>query len=144
MTGWHVLGMFVAGFGIIVSVNVTLAVNAVRTFPGLEVASSYVASQSFEARRQAQDALGWEVRADYADGLLHLTLTDAQGAPVRAHDLSVVVARPTFAAEERPLLPSADGRISADLTPGLWRVDLKASAAGGKLFERSLRLEVPR
>lgn len=44
LTGRHVLLMFVAGFGIIIAVNLTLAFSAVRTFPGLEVKNSYVAS----------------------------------------------------------------------------------------------------
>jgi len=35
--GWHVLSGFVFAFGIIISVNLTLAVKAVGTFPGLEV-----------------------------------------------------------------------------------------------------------
>ena len=47
--GWHVFAGFVFAFSIIISVNLTLAFNAVRTFPGLEVKNSYVASQSFEA-----------------------------------------------------------------------------------------------
>ncbi|MEL7345657.1 MAG: FixH family protein, partial [Pseudomonadota bacterium] len=47
LTGWHVFGMFALAFGIIISVNMTLAFQAVRTFPGLEVKNSYVASQAF-------------------------------------------------------------------------------------------------
>ena len=54
LRGRHVGAMFVAGFGIIIAVNILLAVKAVGTFPGLEVANSYVASQSFDARRKAQ------------------------------------------------------------------------------------------
>ena len=32
LTGWHVLAMFVAAFGVIIGVNLTLAFNAVSTF----------------------------------------------------------------------------------------------------------------
>ena len=40
--GWHVLAAFVLAFSVIIGVNLTLAFNAVRTFPGLEVKNSYV------------------------------------------------------------------------------------------------------
>jgi len=33
--GWHVFGIFALAFGVIISVNLTLAFNAVRTFPVL-------------------------------------------------------------------------------------------------------------
>ena len=58
--GWHVALWFSMAFGVIIAVNLTLAFNAVRTFPGLEVKNSYVASQSFDADRAAQNALGWD------------------------------------------------------------------------------------
>ncbi|HBR40028.1 MAG TPA: nitrogen fixation protein FixH, partial [Sulfitobacter pontiacus] len=51
LTGWHVLAMFIGGFSIIISVNLALAFNAVRTFPGKETESSYVASQNFDTDR---------------------------------------------------------------------------------------------
>ena len=54
-TGWHMLGLMVGGFGIIIAVNLTLAWNAIATFPGLETRNSYVISQSFQADRAAQN-----------------------------------------------------------------------------------------
>lgn len=65
LTGRHVLAITLAAFGVIIAVNVLMAVKAVRTFPGLEVANSYVASQSFDRDRAVQTALGWRVEADY-------------------------------------------------------------------------------
>ena len=38
--GWHVLAGFVGAFGIIITVNVVMATQAIRTFPGLEVKNS--------------------------------------------------------------------------------------------------------
>jgi len=58
LTGRHVLLIFVAAFGVIISVNLVLAYSAVNTFPGLEVRNSYVASQTFNDRKAAQEALG--------------------------------------------------------------------------------------
>jgi nitrogen fixation protein FixH len=61
LTGPKVFAMFAIGFGIIITVNLTLAFQAVATFPGLETRNSYVASQSFDRDKRAQDALGWTV-----------------------------------------------------------------------------------
>ena len=59
LTGRHVLMIFCGAFGIIIGVNLLLAWSAVSTFPGLEVKNSYVASQQFDERKAAQEALGW-------------------------------------------------------------------------------------
>jgi len=61
--GWHVLTGFIMAFGVIIAVNLTLAYQAVKTFPGLEVKNSYVASQVFDVEKADQLALGWEVSA---------------------------------------------------------------------------------
>jgi len=57
LTGKHVLGITVGAFSIIIAVNVLMAFKAVSTFPGLEVANSYVASQTWDADMAAQKAL---------------------------------------------------------------------------------------
>ena len=89
-TGKHALAVFVAAFGVIIGVNLVLAYSAVKTFPGLEVKNSYVASQEFNERLQEQQALGWDVRAETKGGLLILHINDAQGAPVRVDQLQAV------------------------------------------------------
>ncbi|WP_370272721.1 FixH family protein, partial [Pseudooceanicola nitratireducens] len=65
LKGWHVLAGFTAAFGIIITVNLVMATQAIRTFPGLEVKNSYVASQEFDDRRAEQQALGWTIFADW-------------------------------------------------------------------------------
>ena len=82
ITGWHVLAITVSAFTVIIAVNLTMAWQAVATFPGLEVKNSYVASQSFDADRAAQEALGWEVSADVAGDRLELSILSSDGAPV--------------------------------------------------------------
>ena len=79
--GIHVLIGFVMAFSVIITVNVILAVNAVRTFPGLEVKNSYIASQSFEGNRVAQEALDWTVSAHLSGEDLILVMLE-EGAPV--------------------------------------------------------------
>ena len=51
-TGWHMLTIMLLFFGTIISVNVTMAWNAVTSWSGLVVQNTYVASQSLTARRK--------------------------------------------------------------------------------------------
>lgn len=68
LTGRKVLMILLAAFGTILAVNMTLLYNAVKTFPGLEVKNSYVASQTFDDRDIAQRALGWHRRSNTRTG----------------------------------------------------------------------------
>src|SRR5690606_29528330 len=114
------------------------------TFPGLVVENSYVASQVWDARAEAQEALGWTARAGWADGHLTVDLHDAAGAPVRGMALEALVGRPTLAAEDRALALAFDGAAysaPADLAPGAWRVELKS--LDGPAFTLVQHLLVP-
>lgn len=142
LTGWHVLLMFVGGFAVIIGVNLVLAFKAVSTFPGLEVPNSYVASQSFDVRRVAQEKLGWAATAAYDAGRLKVAIRDRSELAVYPDDLTVTLGRPTESAED--VTPHLDADLSAplDLAPGNWRVDVTAHAPDGTLFEQHLVLHV--
>ena len=142
LTGRHVALIFVAGFGTIIAVNLALAVNAVRTFPGLETANSYVASQSFDARRAAQEALGWDVAATYDAGVLSFAISGPDGRDAPARDLTLLVGRPTEQKDDRPV-HLEDGRAVLDLAPGPWRLDVSATAPDGTAFQQIVALRVP-
>lgn len=144
LKGWHVAAMFCAGFGVIIAVNLTLAFNAVSTFPGLEVGNSYIASQQFEEKRDAQQALGWTAKARHVAGQLTVTLTDATGAPVRPATLDVTVGRATHVAADVTPALRFDGRghsALVTLDSGHWLVRLTATAADGTVFEQRLPLK---
>jgi nitrogen fixation protein FixH len=75
-TGWHMTVVFVAFFGVVVGVNLTMANYAIATFGGTVVENSYVASQNYnrwlaQARRQKE--LGWTPRID-AGADRHITI----------------------------------------------------------------------
>jgi len=145
LKGWHVAVMFCTGFGIIIFVNLLLAYNAVRTFPGLEVKNSYVASQLFDANRAAQTALGWTVAVSYSGDQLRLEITDRDGAPVRADTLNASVGRATHVAEDATPEFSFDGvayTATAPLIEGHWQIRLSARAADGTLFVQRIPLRV--
>ena len=64
--GRHMTAILLAFFGVVVGVNFVMATFATRTFGGVVVENSYVASQKYngwlEAAR-AQERLGWKARA---------------------------------------------------------------------------------
>ncbi|BBC72358.1 conserved hypothetical protein [Altererythrobacter sp. B11] len=63
-TGWHMTGILVAFFGVVMLVNFTMARFASSTFGGIVVENSYVASQHFNGwleQAEAQKKLGWDV-----------------------------------------------------------------------------------
>ena len=145
LKGWHVAAIFCVGFGIIIAVNLTLAFNAVATFPGLVVKNSYIASQKFEAQRDAQDALGWQTSVTYTDGTLVLDLTGANARPAEVSELEVVVGRTTHVAADATPELRFDGavwRAPMTLDPGHWLIRLNAVAPDGTTFERSIPLFV--
>lgn len=138
--GWHVFAGFFVAFSIIIGVNLTLAVNAVRTFPGLEVKNSYVASQAFEAERSAQDALGWEVSAEVTEDLLTLEIM-AEGRAIAPEILEATFGRATTVAQDQSPVFSFDGRrlvAKVDAGKGNWNLRLKARAEDGTLFRQRI------
>ena len=144
-TGRHAAMVFVGAFGIIFAVNIALAVNAVRTFPGLEVRNSYVASQTFDVRREAQLALGWEVRAEAREGRVFLSITDREGKPVEVEALSAVLGRATHVKDDMAPEFVFDGHAyvaEADLGAGNWNIRMTARAEDGTEFAQRVILHI--
>ena len=147
ITGRHVLVFTVSAFAVIIGVNVLLAYKAVSTFPGLEVANSYVASQDFDAEKAAQIALGWKLDPVYdADRReLRLTFTDAKGQPAPVADLTVLLGRTTEAKDDSHpdfLRESGVYVAKAELSPGKWMMHVEARAEDGTLFRQRIDLFV--
>ncbi|MBL4768854.1 MAG: FixH family protein [Rhodobacteraceae bacterium] len=144
-TGRHVAMVFVGAFAVIIGVNLLLAFQAVKTFPGLEVRNSYVASQKFNTRRTAQLSLGWSVRADARDGLVILSITDTGGAPVKVARLSATVGRATHVRDDFEPEFVFDGTsyvVPVELGKGNWNIRLVARAANGTEFSQRVILHV--
>lgn len=144
LTGKHVLAITVGAFSVIIGVNIVMAVKAISTFPGLEVDNGYIASQTFDAEKKAQLALGWTLTHGYADGQLSIDLRKGAGvAPVTA--LEVLLGRTTEAAEDtRPVFALRNGIWVADvaLNPGKWMMMVRATAPDGTVFRQRLDLFV--
>ena len=147
LTGRHVALIFCGAFSIIIGVNLLLAYSAVSTFPGLEVKNSYVASQSFDKDREAQDALGWSVQAEARSGQLLLSVTDASGNPVEVAKLEATLGRATHVRDDSTPDFTFDGTryvAVANLAPGNWNIRMVAHAEDGTVFRQRVVLHVPK
>jgi nitrogen fixation protein FixH len=131
-TGWHALGIFVAGFGIVIAVNLYMAREALATFGGLVVENSYVASQDFnhwlDEAKQSKE-LGWKAHVTVpADRRVTIAL---EGAPAGAvltgeawHPLGTMADVPlTFVAQKDGTFVSKE-----QLPVGRWALRLEARA----------------
>lgn len=145
LTGWHVLAIFGGAFAVIIGVNITLAVQAVATFPGVETRNSYLSSQTFDADRAAQESLGWTVTADLTEAELRFAVTDESGGVVNPVIVSAELGRPTEAADDVAPDWLWDGEAyHADLAAagGRWVLRLELAAADGTRFRRTIPLVV--
>lgn len=141
LSGPIVLGIAVAFFGAIIAVNLVMARKATGTFPGVEVSNSYVASQTFDADRTAQEALGWVVEPSYDGKDLAIVIRDKAGLPAPVTELEILVGRTTMAADDqKPEMAYRGGIYSApmQLAPGAWLIHLTARAADGTKFQQRL------
>lgn len=145
LTGWHALGIFGGAFAVIIGVNIALAYSAVKTFPGLETKNSYVASQTFDIRRAAQENLGWTVDVTAREGEIVLSITDENGKPVQAGRLEAVLGRATSVKDDIAPEFAYNGKayIAREaLGPGKWVVRMKANALDGTEFQQRLTVHV--
>ena len=145
ITGRQVFAVTAGAFGVIIAVNVLMAYKAVSTFPGIEAENGYVASQDFNARKQAQVALGWTLTHSYRPGHLVLDFRDRDGLPAALSDLDVLVGRATEAKDDfKPAFTRVSGQYVADATlpRGKWILIVTAHSATGTLFEQRLDLTV--
>lgn len=148
LTGRKVLMICIAFFGTMLTVNLYMAYQAVSTFPGLEVSSSYADSQDFNIRRDAQEALGWTatVSVDVEAGILTLGFVDRDGVLVEPAEFQALLTRPTNQTEDQ-LLDLTPGTVAytapVDISPGRWRLRLTAVARDGTDYRRNITFTLP-
>lgn len=148
-TGRHMLMIMIAFFGVIIGVNLLMAMVANRSWTGLVVQNSYVASQNFnrklEAARQVA-ALGWVVDFELDAGHAALRLADRAG-PLGGMDVTLKLWRPTNEKDDLSVTldETAAGEYRADiaLDPGVWSADLTATADSGETLHRHRRIVIP-
>lgn len=145
LTGPKVFLIFASFFVVIIAVNIVMAWQAIATFPGLETRNSYVASQTFDAERNAQEALGWDVSAAVHQGDLQVSILGPDGAPVEVAAITGIFGRATVARDDQTPEFSFDGAVyhapvAAD--QGNWNLRLQATAADGTAFRQRIVIRV--
>jgi len=148
LTGRKVFAIFAAAFTLIIGVNVYMAYSAVHTFPGLEVENGYVASQTFDAERKAQEALGWDVSAAVVGDTVQITILGRDGAPVQVDAIEGMIGRTTERQQDQELV-FAQNDLGVQVAPvapldfGKWELRFVATAADGTPFRQRIQLILP-
>jgi nitrogen fixation protein FixH len=148
-TGRHMWLLMIAFFGVILTVNVGMAIVASTSWTGLVVTNSYVASQEFNDKRlahQAQQAAGWQPTFTHASGLARLVIIDAAGQPVDLGMVTLKINRPVGGHDDQALLleRTSDGSYAAPLTlaTGIWDALIQATDTPMGSFELHERFSV--
>jgi nitrogen fixation protein FixH len=147
-TGRHMLIIMLVFFGVIVSVNVTMAVLAARSWTGLVVKNSYVASQHFNEGLQAareQRKRGWQSSLAYENGVIQFSLRDRHDQPLVLGDLKLDYGRPAFEQADQAAALTQVGpgvyRAVVDLKSGIWALKISGGNAERR-YRRDSRINV--
>lgn len=134
-TGWHMLAIMVAFFGVIIIVNLIMATSAIRSWSGLVVQNSYVASQEFNEKAitgKEQAALLWETKLDYKNGEFTYLLLDKDGQAVDATSATAHFKRPVGDANDTTVTMDKTGAgqfaSKVELGEGAWIVEINSEA----------------
>ena len=148
-TGRHMLIIMIAFFGVIIGVNLLMATVASRSWTGLVVKNSYVASQNYNAELEAarkQAKLGWQTQLLVDGQVASLRFSDSQG-PLVALSVELKLSRPTNEASDRSvtLIETAAGLYEApvQLDPGAWNAELIALSPSGDKMREYHRIIIP-
>jgi nitrogen fixation protein FixH len=127
-SGRHMTAILLAFFSVVIAVNLTMALFATRTFGGVVVENSYVASQKYNGWLEAakrQERLGWTIAATL-DGSRHVVVsTNVKGAEV-----SGFTRHPLGREADVPLTFGTDRRSLQKLPAGRWAVHLLVRKGG--------------
>lgn len=154
-TGRHMLIVIVGFFAVVIGVNVTMATLARKSWTGLVVENTYVASQQFneEARKgREQAALGWTGKLTIASGEVRYGLVDAHGKSLPLHGVRILFRHPAYEAEDETLTLTAPAdatsgnaaEFAARHTPrdGVWIVEIDADAGLASPFRDVRRVMI--
>lgn len=135
-TGYHMTAILVAFFGVVMTVNFTMAYFARTSFGGIVVENSYIASQEFNTwldEAEAQRQLGWDaVTSREEDGRVRITV-NGPGAD------AVVVAtarHPLGRLPDREMLferaPDGSFLSARPLPAGRWTIRMEVTEGDAK------------
>ena len=133
-TGRHMAAVLIAGFGVVIAVNLIMATLAVGGFSGVVVENSYVASQRFNTwlgQARQQETLGWQaIAARLDDGRIAVTTRSVPSGAGVAASLRRPLGKPQ--SMQLAFVEEAPGRyVSARPVPrGRWIARVRIAASG--------------
>lgn len=148
-TGWHMLAILVAFFGVVISVNILLAYYASASWSGLISSNTYVASQDFNI--EAAKARAWAAegfKGDFkVDGqMLEYRLAGPEAKIGHLTEITAIFHRPVGERQDFTMkLPrTSEGFYSAshNLAAGQWIVDLAAIENGQTIYHEAERITI--
>jgi nitrogen fixation protein FixH len=148
-TGWHFLAIMIAFFGVIISVNVTMAWYAGHSWSGLVAENTFVASQQFNAKAEhMREMSATGIRGDLTanrEGIRYV-LSHPQRGPVPADEVVAAFHRPVGTQQDFTvtLKHEGDGVFTTDhqVLPGEWIVDLRTNDRGEMVYHEAIRVHV--
>ena len=148
-TGRHMLMIMVSFFGVVIAVNTLMAVLAVKSWTGLVVPNSYVASQTFEketARRTQAVNAGANIQFLQEGGFVTVTFKGKDGEALQPDTLILTVGHPVDPAIGKKITfrPEGNGAFKSDeaLPPGTWVGEASATLKGYGDWVHPVRLLV--
>lgn len=146
-TGRHMLAIMLAFFGVIIAVNLVMATLASKSWTGLVVKNTYVASQQFNRKAEAgrkQAALGWSGELAIRGGEIRYVLRDRAGSPVEVLGASALFRRPAYEAEDQTIaLEASEGGAFVarhSLRDGVWIAEIDADIGADAPYRDVRRL----
>jgi nitrogen fixation protein FixH len=151
LTGWHVLGILVAGFGFVFAVNGFMAALAIGTFSGLDGDDSYQSGLEYNrtmAEADAQLKLGWHSAVSLAPGgkNVQVAMKDREGAAIHGLTVTGTIGRAATNKFDRSLTfketsPGIYTATEGPSGPGSWVVSLSALRLTGNELQTLYRLK---
>ncbi|PZU85804.1 MAG: cation transporter [Shinella sp.] len=148
-TGRHMLASIVTFFGVVITVNLTMAYYASSTWSGLVVQNTYVASQEFNSKAAAirgMLATGIRGKLDVKNDKITYTLTLPGDEPVVADEVTAHFKRPVGEKQDFTvkLVPAGNGVYVAEheVATGHWIVEVKAAKDGKLIMHEANRIAV--
>lgn len=140
-TGKHMLGVMIAGFGIVAAVNFYMASLAVGGFHGIVVENSYVASQKFNDwidAAKTNEALGWEAQtARDENGHVVLATTGVPSGATITAELRRPLGTHEYASLTFAQQPEGNYLSNEAVSEGRWTMRLSISADGQDWIDES-------
>lgn len=150
LTGRHIAIAMICFFGVVIGVNLTLAIFANSSWTGLIVKNSYVASQKFNSELESaerQRQRGWQADFEYRGKRFDLRLKNREGRELAGLAVALELGRAPHENDDltRRLTERAAGLYSADidLAAGLWVGVVTIRQAGSDPYRQNIRLTVP-